>query len=282
VLWGWEDRPDPEGVYQRHPAALVPPPYPPKKFAALIDGFREKGQQHAIQVVPGTRHVVRGWHALLALRELGVSEHDWLVRPPDRELRTDEDVERYTAAEASSRDWTATEKAFYTKEVVLPAFAARARLRMAAGRALTEEEERERGPAITSACRVTGAAQGYVQRLIEIERDAPGLYARVKDVAGTDREINVNKALDMLRRGRDEHGVFDMARLDAPAAPGDQARPIRGDELPIDLNDPLDDIKRELDLSIRPEAIEALLEFKDEEGADAWARFVERKRAENR
>src|SRR5436190_16715769 len=115
VLWGWEDRPDPEGKYRRHPAALVPPPYPSKKFEALKSGFRALGQRHAIEVVPGTVHVVKGWHTLLALRELGVPEAEWKIRPPDSELRTDEDVEVYTASEASSRDWTATEKAFYTK-----------------------------------------------------------------------------------------------------------------------------------------------------------------------
>ncbi len=232
-------------------------------------------------MVPGTVYVVKGWHTLLALRDLGVPESEWKIRPPDSELRTAEDVEVYTASEASSRDWTATEKAFYTKETVLPAFAARAGQRMARGAPLTEDEERERGPAITAACDVTGAAQTYVQFLILLDRRAPALYARVKDAAGTDREINVNRAREMLRRGT-VRGVFDIARLDAlPEPEEDDNRPSSGDELPIDLNDPLDEVRRELDLSVRPEAIEALLEFKDEEGAEAWARFVERKRAEN-
>src|SRR2546429_5291890 len=93
VLWGWEDRPDPEGKYKLHPAALRPPPYPPWKFETLKSGFRALGQRHAIQVMPGTAYVVKGWHTLLALRDLRVPEGEWKIRAPDSELLTDKDVE---------------------------------------------------------------------------------------------------------------------------------------------------------------------------------------------
>ncbi len=284
---GWEADPDPDGEYERHPAALRPAPYPRQRFLDLVAGVNARGQQYDIEVVPGPggkKWVVRGWHMLLACRELGIEPR---TAPPDRELRTDEDVEVYTAAEGSGRATVPGLRALRVKEVVYPAFKRRAEARRARGARLAEDEER--GDALTLACDVAGAggraSRTYVNTLINIEERGPPIYAALRKaimdgeeymvVDGVRVRANINAAKELLEDGWD-----DEARTWTMPERGGGGGPAPADDpIPRELFERIDAVKRTLGVSTRGLVLKALLRFRDEEG-DAWARFLGRWREE--
>src|SRR2546425_5649871 len=123
-----QEEPDPLGEYERHPAALRPWPMPPWRFEKLKAGISHIGLQYPIEVQAGNpKYLLRGWHRLLACRDLAAArgpDPKWAVKTVPVDV-PDDKVEDYTAAEAATRELTATERALWTKEVVLPAVAAR-------------------------------------------------------------------------------------------------------------------------------------------------------------
>jgi len=263
------------GEYSRHPAALVPPPYTPARFRALVAGTAEKGQQYPVELYAGTKLVLRGWHMLLACRAFGVEPRTVEVAGPSYpEVRTDTQVEDYTAAESAGRDYSPIEKALWTLEVVLEAFTRRAQARRANDPAALADGER--GNAVDRACDVTGANNRYVKVLKKIADEAPALYATVRAaVLSGDLSMNVNRAQKMFEDGLDgETGEWHESEPGEPPRP-----PSVIDPIPNELFERIDAVKRQLGVSTRGQAIEQLLKFRDEE-PEAWRRFLGRWREE--
>ena len=285
---GWEERPDSLGEYRRHPAAIRPTPYPARAFNELIDGVDAKGQQYPVELYAHSdeKLVLRGWHMLLACRALGIEPRTVRVEGSAYpEVRTDEQVEVYTAAEGSGRNPTAAEKALRTKELVYPAFKERALARRAGGVRL--EPGAERDDALKLACKVTGASRTYVAKLNDIEDRAPPIYAALRKailageehmvVEGLPFKANINTADNLLDEGWDDDA--EAWRMPASGGAGPSPRPPDAVPIPDHLLPDLEDISHQLGVADPGLAIKALIQFHDQEG-EAWSRFLDGWRAE--
>ncbi len=239
--------------FQPHPHAVTFPPLSKQAYQALKESIAEHGLQQPIEVqAGGSNLLLDGRHRLRACREVECPVEVRKVKIEDAA------VPIYTASKAAQRHGlTATQKVLLALEL-LPS------LQVGSGKKAT------------GAASAVGISRAYVERGITLKEKAPDLFERVEG-----GNLGLSTAYREYRLRLDgKHEEDPKPDEEDPRPDDDNDERYRiSKRFWWDLKEIADAVGGGTTGCLQDKAIEALLDFVNGDGAEAWGRWAQQHRA---
>ena len=237
-----------------HPDAVKFPPLSEQAYKALKASINDHGLQQPIEVQEGSDLLLDGRHRLRACQELACPVELRQVKIEDA------DVPIYTASKAARRNGlTATQKVLFALKI-LPS------LQVGSGK----KAER--------AASAVGISRAYVERGITLKEKAPDLFERVE---GGKLGLSTAYREYRLRLDGKHEEVPKPEEAPKPDVDDDDDNDERyriAKRFWWDLKEIAEAVGGGTNVTVPDNAIEALLDYVQGDGAEAWGQWAQQRR----